>query len=466
VIHLPCPPSLQSSEADPSAALQRRLIRSLGATALDPIVTAFIQLGPVPILLHSWGAAKYGDWLLLSALPSYLSLSNMGFGTASGSDMTVRVAAGDRKGALETFQSSWLLLTVVSVLMLLVVSITIWSIPWKAWLRLSSISSFDASAVMLILGLYVLVAQQTGILEGGYRCDNHFASGMLWNSVLRLVEAAVATAAGLVYGGDLIAVALAYLAIRTLGTVAYGLLLHRLSPWLTLGFSQARAKSIHSLLAPALGFIAMPVGNALSFQGFTVAIGAALGPTSVVAFSTMRTLTRVSCQLLTVVARAVWPELSSAFGAGNIALARRLHRYACQAGLALSLLSGILLWIIGPSVYAGWVRGTVVFDQACFGALLISVLANSLWLTSSVVPMSTNVHSRMALAYLLGTSLSLALAWVLIHSYGNLGAAVALIAAEVWMCWFVLPIALKQVDDTVYEFLLALFRIPRPSFKV
>lgn len=64
---------------------------------LGPVVNAIIQLGSVPLLLHAWGAPKYGDWLLLYAIPSYRGLSDLGFGDASGSDMFVRVAANDRE---------------------------------------------------------------------------------------------------------------------------------------------------------------------------------------------------------------------------------------------------------------------------------------------------------------------------------------------------------------------------------
>src|SRR5579863_2004584 len=105
-----------------SSPVRRRLLRGLGATALGPVVTAVIQLGSIPLLLHAWGAAKYGDWLMLSAVPSYLTFANLGFGDASGSDMTARVARGDRKGALETFQSSWALLLLVSMAVLLAAS--------------------------------------------------------------------------------------------------------------------------------------------------------------------------------------------------------------------------------------------------------------------------------------------------------------------------------------------------------
>src|ERR1700732_356223 len=102
-----------------SSTLRGRLMRGLSATALSPVVTAVVQLVSVPVLLHAWGAAKYGDWLLLSAIPSYLTLSDLGFGDASGSDMSMRVAANDREGALQTFQSSWVLVTSVSFAILL-----------------------------------------------------------------------------------------------------------------------------------------------------------------------------------------------------------------------------------------------------------------------------------------------------------------------------------------------------------
>src|SRR5258708_558864 len=156
-----------------AGTVRGRLIRGLGATALGPVVTAIIQLGRVPLLLHAWRAAKYGAWLLLSAVARYRGLSDMGFGTGSGSDMTMRVAAGDREGAVRTFQSSWALLTSVSIAMLLMASATVWWIPWQRWLKLSSVSSLQAATIMIILATYVVVGQQNNVAESGYRLDGN-----------------------------------------------------------------------------------------------------------------------------------------------------------------------------------------------------------------------------------------------------------------------------------------------------
>jgi O-antigen/teichoic acid export membrane protein len=444
----------------PRSGLRQRLMRGFGATALSPVVTALIQLGSVPVLLHVWGAAKYGDWLLLSAIPSYLTLSDLGLGDASGSEMSMRVAAGDREAALQAFQSSWVLVTGVSFAILSVALLLVWWIPWQGWLKLSSVSSRQAAEVISVLGAYVVISQQNGIAESGYRSDGHFASGAFWMTLLRLAEVVAATIVA-VAGGRFLAVAAGYLVVRTLGTVGYMLLLRHLSPWIRFGIGHARWKTIRQMAAPAFGFMAIPVGYALSLQGFTIAIGAMLGPIAVVSFSTLRTLSRVSLQLTVVIKHALWPELSRAFGAGDVSLARRLHRHACQASLAISALGCLSLWLVGPYIYRLWIRQNISFDAACFHVLLLVVIANSLWDTSSVIPMSTNSHCRIAVIYSGVTALSLGLACVLMPAFGTVGAALAVLAADGCMAGIVLRASLSRVQDTPSRFAASLLATPR-----
>lgn len=442
-----------------ASGLKRRFLRGLGSTALNPVVTAIIQLGTVPLLLHAWGAAKYGDWLLLSAIPSYLALANLGFGDASGSDMTVRVARGDRQGALETFQSSWALLMAVSAAAVALAFASVWWIPWHSWMHLSSLSDRQAAQIVLVLAIYIIAGQQCGVVESGYRCDGNFALGTLWGTMLRLVETVFATVVGIVTG-NLLYSALTFLIVKSLGAIAYALVLRQKSPWLSLGLRHARLDRIRELAAPALGFMALPLGNAFGIQGFTVLIGALSGPVAVTMFSTLRTLARVNFQLTTAIGWAVWPELSKAFGAGNISLARLLHRRAYQAGLVLSVAACLFLWFAGPLIYQGWIRHAVSFDANCFHILLLVTLANSLWFTSSVVPMSTNSHHHLSMAFLAASALSLGAGWALIPGMGLPGAACSLLLTDLIMVSLVLRTSLRQLHESFGDFTAALFRLP------
>ena len=443
---------------DCGTGLRQRLIRGFGATATGPIVTATIQLGSVPILLHIWGIAKYGDWLLLSAIPSYLTLSDLGLGDASGRDMAMRVAAGDRKGALQSFESSWVLVTSVSFAVLLLASTLVWWIPWQSWLRLYSLSSMQAAAVIMILGSYVVVCQQNGITESGYRADGYFARGTLYSTMLRLLEVVLATIVAAL-GGSLLLVACTYLGTRLLGTAGYILLLRSTSPWIQYGIRHVRLESIRQLTLPAFGFMAFPLGQAFSFRGFTILLGAMVGPLAVVSFSTLRTLSRISVQVLSMVPISLWPELSRVFGQGNICLARRLHRLAWQASLILSLLGAMLLWIVGPFIYRLWVRQGVSFNSSCFRVLLLVAVMTCLWNASSVILMSVNDHFRIASTYVAVTALSLVLGSIFIRMLGITGAALALLLTEGWMTALVLRSALRHLQDSTNKFFRAIIAI-------
>jgi O-antigen/teichoic acid export membrane protein len=379
--------------------------------------------------------------------------------------MAMRVAANDKVGALRTFQSSWALVTCVSLTMLLLASGVVWRIPWQRWLKLSSVSSHQAATILLILAAWVVVAQQSGVVESGYRCDGNFATGTLWMTLQRLAEALIATIVALL-GGSLLEVAFTYLGVRCLSTIGYALLLRHKSPWIYYGLRYARWNTIKQLAAPAFGFIAFPLGSALSIQGFTIVIGALLGPIAVVSFSTLRTLSRLNLQLFSVITNTLWPELSRAFGAGNISLARRLHRHAWQASLGLSLFGGALLWMFGPPIYRLWVRQSVDFNAACFHVLLLVALTTSLVSASSVILVSINGHCRVAVIYAGATAVSLGLAWLLIPTFGITGAAVALLVTDGWMAGLALHSALHHVQDSLRKFFPAIITVHRLPLQV
>jgi O-antigen/teichoic acid export membrane protein len=447
---------LTAPNSNGATSVARRILHGFSVTALSPVVNAAIQLVTVPLLLHVWGTAKYGDWLLLSAIPTYLTFSDLGFGDASGSDMPMRVAAGDRDGALETFQSSWFLVTGVSLVAFLLASVVVWWIPWQEWMRLAGVSNLMAAKIILVLGAYVAVCQQNGVVESGYRSDGHFAKGTFWILMQRLAETIAATGVALL-GGSLFAVACTYLIVRCLGTVAYSLLLLRLSPWIHFGIARVKRKTIKRLAAPAVGFVAFPLGYAFSLQGFTVVIGATLGPIAVVSFATLRTLSRMGLQIVTAIKHALWPELSRAFGEGDIPLARKLHRLAWRVSLGISLLGGVVLWVLGPYIYRLWLRQDVSFNARCFHVLLLVVMTSSLWETSAVIPMSMNGHLRIAVLYTAAALASLGIAWILLPAMGIIGAAIALLCMDGFMTIYVLGTALARTKDTLGHFISAVF---------
>jgi len=452
------PPPDANAQPGIAGTVRGRLIRGFGATALGPIVTAIVQIVGVPLFLHAWGIKVYGEWLIISAIPAYLALSDVGFATAACNDMTMRVAAGDRDGALETYQSTRLLMSITSLLAGIALLGIVWLLPVTRWLNLSSMAISEARITLSLLSLYALVALQAGLYIVGFRCDGNYAFGIVVDNVIRLTEFAAAMIA-VALSARPVVVAGVLLVARILGTIIKGRLMFRKSPWLRHGLVRVRMASVRRLASPAIAYMAFPTGSALSLQGLVVVIGMVLGPVAVATFSAMRTLTRFALQITEIIRLGVWPELSAAYGAKNWNLARRLHRTACQASLWLSILAVGFLLIAGGRILTVWSHGRIVMDVSAFRWLLLVIIANAFWNTSSVATMASNKHQRIAAAYFAATAVATVVAYFLLQRFGLSGAAMALLIVDITVGWFVVKSSLAELDEGLRQFLGALFRV-------
>lgn len=447
-----------------SQSLRKRLLLGTGASALGPLVTAFIQIGTVPVFLHFWGARLYGEWLILSAIPTYLALSDFGFGTASGNEMTMRVAAGDRQNALEIFQSTWVLALAGSAVMLIVAAACTWFLPLGNWLKLSVLTGPTLSIIVLALSVYALIGMQGTLLSAAFRCDGNFALGTFIVNLQRLLEG-IAAIALVAAGASPCSVALAYVLLRSLTTLGMAALLKRKSPWLHYGWCFAGAKCLRKLLHPALASLAFPTAQVISLQGIIIVIAAILGPVQVVMFSTLRTLTRAVPLITDTIKHAVWPELSAAFGKNDRDLAWKLYLHCCQLCLLVAISCGAGLAFFGAHIYTTWTHGGVSFDAPVFDVLLVVAVANAFWAATSVAPLATNTHGRIAAAFLVSSGISIVLAAGLLRSFGILGGGLALVVTELGIASFVTKDSLATMQTPALRFAAGMFRLPEITLR-
>jgi O-antigen/teichoic acid export membrane protein len=433
-------------------------MQGLGANAFGQVVTAAIQIISVPLFLKYWGVHQYGDWLILIAVPSYLALSDLGFGTVAANEMSLLVARDERSAALVIFQSTWVLVSLISIF-IAAISSTLFLFPIEQWLNLSAINHDEAIFILVLMILHLLVGQQRILITSGFRCEGNYPRGILYENGLRLIEFSIASI-GVSYGASPGITAIIFLCVRTFGTIVMWRDLHQKSPWLRYGYQKADVKVIQKLLIPASAYMGFPLGEALSIQGMTLVIGNTLGSTAVVTFSTLRTLSRIAWQLLRTINYSVWPELTIAFGEQNLYLARKLHRYACKAALWLTCVALIGLAVFGKWIITIWTAGQVSYDSGLFGIMLLVIFANSLWSTSQMVPLAINQHKEVALFFAMSSLTSLIIS-VFLMPYWNLnGAAISLLLIDIFMTFVVFKKSFFILEENPESFLFELIKPP------
>src|ERR1700760_4414498 len=342
-------------------SLKRRLIAGFGANTFSRLSTTLTQIFSVPVFLSHWGVHLYGEWILLNTIPSYLGLSDVGFGSVAGNEMTMLAAAQDFEQALVVFQSVWVLTTVITSLLGLGLLAAIWVLPVGTWLHMHAIEAFDARLIILLLGLAVLFGMQETLFQAAFRCVGKYPLGTMAKSVV-VLAAFLSTMAGVALHLSPVPVAALYAGTNAVGVVALWILLRREVPWIRFGVRHAQWAVIRRLTAPALSFMSFPLVNALNLQGILVVIGYVLGPIAVVTFNTARTISRSAAQGMNLINNAIWPEMSAAFGTGAMDIARSLHRRACQIALVLCLGITLAAAVLGNHIWRVWTVGRVPTD--------------------------------------------------------------------------------------------------------
>lgn len=442
-----------------SSNLKLRLFKSIGANAYGQLISVGIQLISVPVFLHYWGIELYGEWLILSAIPAYLSLSDIGFASVAGNDMTMRMAKGDQHGALEVYQSIWILISATSMMVGCIAGLLVWSVPLTQFISLPHVQADQASLALFALLVYVLIGLQGGVLTAGFRCNGRYAYGTILNNTVRLMEWVLAVIV-LAFGGGVGNVALAFLIGRIFGTIALWLALRRQSPWLVLGYREGNLTIIRKLFKPALAFMAFPLGLALNIQGMVLIIGIFIGPAAVTIFTAYRTLTRLLVQIITLLNQAVWPEISSAYGAGAIDVVRKLHQKGSAVTFWIGLSGVIFIGIGGDFIVGIWTRHALESNHVLLGLLLSAGFVNILWQTSWVVLMATNRHQEISVVFIASATAALIFSIIFFSWFGINGAALSLIIAELPMLFFAINGALKILKDNWVDYAKVIFYTP------
>ena len=429
-------------------SLRQRLIAGFGANAFSRFSTTLTQIFSVPVFLSHWGVHLYGEWILLNTIPSYLGLSDVGFGSVAGNEMTMLAAGEDFEQALIVFQSVWVLTTVITSFLGVVLVGAVWLLPLDRWLHMHVMTARDARLIVLLLGLAVLLGMQETLFQAAFRCAGKYPLGTMAKSLV-VLTAFLSTMFAVGLGMSPVSVAAFYVGANVIGVFALWVLLRRQVPWIRFGARHAQWGVIRRLTGPALSFMSFPVVNALNLQGILVVIGYVMGPIAVVTFSTARTISRSAAQGMNLINNAIWPEMSAAFGAGAMDVARMIHRRACQVSLVLCLGITVGVAILGNWIWKVWTVGKVPTDPVLLNIMLLQMVMAALWFTSSIVPMAINKHQRIARVMLIATCLALVLAWVLLHvpELGLRGAALALLIGDAVTAFYVLRESLLLLGD-------------------
>lgn len=399
--------------------------------------TLVIQLASVPLFLSTVGTHTYGEWLVVSALPSYLSLSDFGFAGAAATMATQELGRGRADKARNILASAWALVTVlmfIGMAGLLLLGLILF--------RSGAFPVVESSVypVFMLLLVWVGLWMQLGYAEAALRASGYYPRGMAYLSTLRLIEF-IAQAAALLAFRSLTTGALALVAVRLVGTVWIHLVTRKLLPWFRISPRFASGTSIRELIGPSLTYAGFPFGQAIQYQGIVLLVGAVLNPISVVTLATVRTMTNTLAQLTLTPLGGALPEITRSLSFGDLDRAWRIHKKVGVIVAVLTSVAAVVLILEGGSIVRLWTHGHVRASSFFVVLMVVTTIADIPWQISVNTLRAMNRHQLTGIGYLLGCLLSVALAGLLLKDLGLPAVPIGLFLLDV----VVVPLSWQQL---------------------
>jgi O-antigen/teichoic acid export membrane protein len=303
--------------------VQKALLKNFFACGWAKISTVIFRLiGTYPSSFL--GIEDYGRWLVLYALPSWLSVANLRRSVAA-NDMSMAIGKGDANSARTMFSSTFRVVCYIFVGGILLFFPLIFLFHWERFLQLPSARHQEITGVLIWFTLSTLLSFFGDIFQARFRAARKAHSYMLLYSfrpwlelifmliVLQFTTRLDYLASSVFFSTIIFLISVQWLSLKAMPSLTYS------RHWVEKGL-------LKHLFRKGIAFQAFPLGNALIYQGNILVIQMILGPAAVAVFGSARTLVRSINQMLELISQVMWPELSILFRAGHFAKAARLHR--------------------------------------------------------------------------------------------------------------------------------------------
>lgn len=385
------------------------ILKNLAGNFYGIGVNLFSQIVLVPFFISYWGVELYADWITLTAITCFFSMSDIGLNTVTANQYSIFYSKSQLAECNSLLANNFLLILIMWCLSILGSAVIMNHVEIKNVMNLHVISSKIGSIVLLLLISKIYISMLSSVYAAIYRARSEAYKTIFIGNTVRLIDALLLLL-GIILKMDVIIITFLYCITSILQFFFYYIdTLFRYK--VNINIKNINPKLFKSLLLPSLSFMSFPLGYAIIMQGFTLIVNKYFGADSVVLYNTTRTI----CNFIKVVPNAIknatWPEFTLAYAKKDINRMNKLYRKTIYISLVFVIFAASIILLFGNNIYQIWTNKVVEFSFSLMFVYMITIFFNSIWETSGMALMATNRHTKFGLLFVVLSALSFLLAF-------------------------------------------------------
>ncbi|PRY44176.1 hypothetical protein CLV58_103145 [Spirosoma oryzae] len=367
--------------------LTRLFSKDLIYGILIKILLIFSQVLVIPLFISVLGEQMYGEWIMLTTIPNYLMLSDMGLTASVSNQISAYNISKEYEKMSKLFKSTNYIILIVGIVVIVLFFVSTIFINFSKLLNIKVMNIFEVNLILLLLLSNVVVSVLFNFNISFYRVlDKYYMyqKFLLINYALDLVV----TVSSLLLNMSLIFMSCLFIVIRILLLI---MTIAKLSKYDNYEYGFLReVKFQKSLFFSAMNHTVYNLGFGLIIQGNTFIVGKVLGPSEVVKFNTTRTMVNTIRSLMSVMYLPTMSKYNILLLNNKLLEAKIIFRHTLYKVLFLSTLISIFIIINYEKLFVLWLHKDLSISDGFIMAMVISALIHTVWNTMSMLPLSIN----------------------------------------------------------------------------
>lgn len=373
------------------------IIKNVFANVYGVIVNLVFQVLLVPLYIHYWGKLLYSDWIVVTSLTAFFSITNIGLSTVTQNVYSIEYVNNNIKKCNSLLVNNILLISLVFMSSVIISIIVLSIIDLSALLHLSKMDRFLTNYVFLAFLIYIYISMYGAVFDSLFRAKSKYHIATLISNTSRLIEVLIIILC-VIFKISIYLMVLLYL-LPGIFSLFYKYKLANNFIQFSFNKKYYDWSLFKQLLIPSVSFISIPIGYSVMIQGSNLIVNYFFGSNAVVLYTTMRTLSNFITTILKTIKHAIWPEFTMAFGRGDQKEMNKLYKMSVSLSLFFAIISSSVLLLGGNYIYSLWLHDSVMFNTSLMFAFVLIIIIHSLWESGSVVLESTNNHIVLGIVF-------------------------------------------------------------------
>ncbi|AOW17494.1 hypothetical protein LPB03_08450 [Polaribacter vadi] len=429
----------------------KKMIKSLTKKHFHNYFSSFLQrfcmllsqLFLIPAFILNLGLEQYGEWLILTTIPNYLLLSDLGLTLTVTNELCRLINLKEFSSQEKLFKAALSFLSAIGLFLIFTFLVLSNFIDFAALLNFKFLSNKESFLILLGFMINIFSFLIFLITIGYFKALNLFHKHEYFLALTLFLDF-LATLIILNFNVALYFIPITMAVIRFTMIFIMNIQLKKVG-FYKFGYTLKWGSAI-KMLPVSLKLSFFQLGTAFFIQGSTFLVGMVLGSASVVVFNTIRTLVNSLRSFISILYIPTMQEFT-------ILITKKLKTQAFTKLKKLlllifliSVISGLGVYFLRDFIFDLWFKNGFTYNVNFLAFMLLATVIHNLWNAASMLPISINRMNELAIYPFLGITV-LVVQYFIIPKTGLTGLAISFIFMDLVMLFLVFKLNYKILKN-------------------